>query len=405
MKKLLVLTLALLMALSSTAFAAVELEFNYWSSEQEAGITAVVDAFNASQDEIHVTATIVPWDQFWEKLSVGLPAGSAPDVFTINALNVVDYAKNGYLLDISDLFESGAVDLSKFPQSAIDTHTVDGTLWAVPKDYDNIAVFYNKSMFDAAGIEYPTNDWTWDEFIEIARQLTDVDSGIYGAALTPKGQQLVYDYIAGNGGEIFDEEGNCVVNSPENVETLTKLAEAFLAGDITPSVEALVEIDANTRFQSGMAAMTFDGSWYTAEYVECWGDDLGIVALPVMKEHKTTSHSLGWAASASTEHPEEVKTFLTYLGSQEAGELLSSVVIPAYEGTDTMWSDTYAAYGADVFTTAAAENWTVALPAASHNAAEVFDTFDNYMSEILSSGEVESNLAALQDEISALIAE
>ena len=158
MKKLLVLVLALMMALGSTAFAAVELEFNYWSSEQEDGINAVIDAFNASQDEIHVTATIVPWDQFWEKLSVGLPAGSAPDVFTINALNVVDYAKNGYLLDISDLFESGAVDLSKFPQSAIDTHTIDGKLWAVPKDYDNIAVFYNKSMFDAAGIEYPTYD-------------------------------------------------------------------------------------------------------------------------------------------------------------------------------------------------------------------------------------------------------
>ncbi len=405
MKKLLVLTLALLMALSSTAFAAVELEFNYWSSEQEAGITAVVDAFNASQDEIHVTATIVPWDQFWEKLSVGLPAGSAPDVFTINALNVVDYAKNGYLLDISDLFESGAVDVSKFPQSAIDTHTVDGTLWAVPKDYDNIAVYYNKSMFDAAGVEYPTNDWTWDEFIEIAKQLTDVDSGIYGAALTPNGQSLVYDYIAGNGGELFDEEGNCVVNSPENVEALTKIAEAFLSGEVCPSVEAMVEINADTRFQSGMVAMNFAGSWMVAEYVECWGDDLGIVALPVMKEHKTTSHSLGWAAAASTEHPEEVKTFLTYLGSEEAGELLSTVVIPAYEGTDTMWSDRYIEYGADVFTTAAAEGWTVPLPAASNNAAEVYDTFDNYMSEILSSGEVESNLAALQDEINALIAE
>lgn len=65
----------------------------------------------------------------------------------------------------------------------------------------------------------------------------------------------------------------------------------------------------------------------------------------------------------------------------------------------------YIEYGADVFTTAAAEGWTVPLPAASNNAAEVYDTFDNYMSEILSSGEVESNLAALQDEINALIAE
>ena len=189
MKKILVLVLALAMALGSTAFAAVELEMNYWMSEQETGIMAAVDAFNASQDEIHVNASTVPWGQYWDKLVTGLPAGSAPDIFSINALNVRDYARNGYLLDITDLFESGRVDVEKFAPSAVETHTVDGTLWGIPKDYDSIAVFYNKDMFDAAGVEYPADDWTWDQFIETAKALTDADNGIYGVAVAPTGQQ------------------------------------------------------------------------------------------------------------------------------------------------------------------------------------------------------------------------
>ena len=86
MKKLLVLVLVLLLAISSTAFAKVELEMNYWMSEQDEGILPAVEAFNASQDEIVVNASSIPWAQYWDKLVVGLPVGSAPDVFAINAL-------------------------------------------------------------------------------------------------------------------------------------------------------------------------------------------------------------------------------------------------------------------------------------------------------------------------------
>lgn len=155
MKKLLVLVLVLLLTLGSTAYAAVELEMNYWMSEQDEGILPAIEAFNASQDEIVVNASSIPWSQYWDKLVVGLPAGSAPDVFTINALNVVDYARNGYLLDITDLFESGAVDVTKYPAHTVATHTVDGVLRGIPRDFDAIAVYYNKTLFDEAGVEYP----------------------------------------------------------------------------------------------------------------------------------------------------------------------------------------------------------------------------------------------------------
>lgn len=404
MKKVLVITLALLMVFGSTAFAAVELEMNYWMSEQEEGIQAAVDAFNASQDEIVVNASTVPWAQYWDKLVTGLPAGSAPDIFAINALNVRDYAMNGYLLDISDLFESGKVDVTKFPQHTIDTHTVNGVLWGIPRDYDAIAVFYNKDMFDAAGIPYPSDDWTWDEFVEIAKKLTDAENGVYGTALNPAGQQIGYDYIFSNGGQVFDPEtGMCVVNSPENVEALQKIADAILVDGISPSVEDLVEIDADTRFQSGMIAMTFNGSWNVGTYVDVWGDSLGIAPLPIMGERKTVSHSLSWVGAASTEHPEEVKKFLEFMGSYDAQVLTAGVVIPAYEGCAEVWAENFADYNTAAFLDPVKEGGAVPLPAATKNVQEIFTRFDDYLTEIFSTGEVEANLEAMETEFNELL--
>ena len=405
MKKLLVLVLALLMVLSSSAFAATELEMNYWMSEQESGIMAAVEAFNASQDEIHVNASTVPWGQYWDKLITGLPAGSAPDIFSINALNVRDYAKNGYLLDITDLFESGHVDVTKFPQHVIDIHTVNGTLWGIPKDFDSIAVFYNKDMFDAAGVAYPADDWTWDDFIETAKALTDAENGIYGVAVAASGQAWGYDYIYGNGGEVFDENGACVVNSPEAIEAMQKLADAILVEGVSPSVEDQVELDGHTRFLSGMIAMNFGGSWNMGTYVEAFGDRLGVVALPIMKERKTISHGLSWVGAASTQHPEEVKKFLEFMGTYEAQAYTANVVIPAYEGCADLWAEAFADYNTEAFLGASKEGWGVGLPAADKNTQEIFTRFDDYMTEMLSTGEIESNMAAMQDEFNALLAD
>lgn len=403
MKKVLVLVLALMLAMSSTAFAAVELEMNYWMEEQNEGILPAIDAFNASQDEIVVNASAIPWDQYWDKLVVGLPAGSAPDVFSINALNVVDYARNGYLLDITDLIESGAVDVSKYPEHTIVTHTVDGVLRGVPRDYDAIAVYYNKDMFDAAGVAYPEEGWTWDEFIEIAKQLTDAENGIYGCSIAAGGQAFGYDYIYGNGGQLFDENGMCVVNSPENVEAMQKLYDAIHVHGISASVEEQVEITKDVRFLSGMDAMTFDGSWNLALFAETYGESLGIVSLPIMKEASTISHSLSWVGAATTEYPDEVKTFLTYLAGYDAQAQSAEAVIPAYEGCADLWAAKFANYNTAAFLDPIENGAAHALPAANKNVQEIFTRFDDYMTAMLSEGNIEENLAAMEAEFNELL--
>lgn len=403
MKKLLVLVLVLLLALGSTAYAAVELEMNYWMSEQDEGILPAIEAFNASQDEIVVNASSIPWSQYWDKLVVGLPAGSAPDVFSINALNVVDYARNGYLLDITDLFESGAVDVTKYPAHTVATHTVDGVLRGIPRDFDAIAVYYNKTLFDEAGVEYPKDGWTWDEFIETAKKLTNPDAGVHGCSIAANGQAFGYDYIYGNGGILFDENGMCVVNTPENVEAFQKLHDAIHVEKISATVEEQVEIAKNVRFLSGTDAMAFDGGWNMATYQEAYGDMLGVVSLPIMKEATTISHSLSWVGAATTKHPEEVKKFLTYLAGYEAQAQAAQAVIPAYEGTPELWAAKFADYNTDAFLGPIASGAAHPLPAANKNIQQIFARFNDYMTEMLSTGDIEANLAAMEAEFNELL--
>ena len=184
MKKVLCLVLtAMLLLAASAASAATQLEMLCWMGEQQEGIDAMVDAFNASQKDIELTVSYMSKSAYFEKLNIGLPAGSAPDIIALNVPSDIDYSKRGFLLDISDLFESGAIDLSRYPEHTIAAHTIDGVLHGVPRDYDSIAVYYNKAIFDAAGEPYPTGDWTWEEFVEVAKRITRADEGIYGTCI------------------------------------------------------------------------------------------------------------------------------------------------------------------------------------------------------------------------------
>ena len=231
MKKVLCLVLtAMLLLAASAASAATQLEMLCWMSEQQEGIDAMVDAFNASQKDIEVTVSYMSKSAYFEKLNIGLPAGSAPDIIALNVPSDIDYSKRGFLLDISDLFESGAIDLSRYPEHTIAAHTIDGVLHGVPRDYDSIAVYYNKAIFDAAGEPYPTGDWTWDEFVEVAKRITRADEGIYGTCIASYPNSVVYDMVYSNGGMAFDENGQCVLNNDEAKDALKKISDVILMG-------------------------------------------------------------------------------------------------------------------------------------------------------------------------------
>ena len=114
--------------------------------------------------------------------------------------------KNNKLLKLDDYIEkSDKVDMSNYMPEITELYTYDGSYYAVPKDYDTIALWYNKKMFDDAGLEYPNENWTWDDLYEAAKKLTTGDK--YGFCMnTSNDQDTYYNMVYSMGGYIVNDD-------------------------------------------------------------------------------------------------------------------------------------------------------------------------------------------------------
>ena len=105
----------------------------------------------------------MPWEDYWTKLQTGVAGGSTNDVFWINAANLPVYAAQGAIVPIQAIVDDGSIDVDAYPDPCAVSIPSKGRSIGIPRDFDTIALFYNKDLFDKAGVEYPTGDWTWDD--------------------------------------------------------------------------------------------------------------------------------------------------------------------------------------------------------------------------------------------------
>ncbi|WP_368296464.1 ABC transporter substrate-binding protein, partial [Enterocloster clostridioformis] len=140
-----------------------ELSVSIWDSYQEPGIKEILADFT-EETGIKTKLTVVKWDEYWTMLEAGAQGGSLPDVFWMHSNESERYMSNGMLLDLTDkIAESDTIDPENYPEDIWGLYTYKDKYYAVPKDVDTIALWYNKTMFDEAGLAYPTADWTWDD--------------------------------------------------------------------------------------------------------------------------------------------------------------------------------------------------------------------------------------------------
>ena len=401
-RKLVSLFVALVLLVSvAPAFAATEIDFAFWMSEQQDQIFAMVDKFNESQDEVHVNAQLIS-SSYWDKMGVSVPAGEGSDVFCINALHTVDYVANGYVLDISDLFESGEIDLGNFAPSTYMTATLNGKTWGIPKDYDTIAIAYNKAIFDQAGLEYPQDGWTWDEFVETCKAITE-KTGIYAVVCADGMQNGGYLTFA-SGGSDFDENGVCVLDSEQVIGAYQALTDLIWEYHVAPTVEELQEVNTSTMFLNDMVAMSFQGSWNVRYFSENLGDKLGFVTLPIYNGTEANIvHSVSFVGNAKTKEPEAVKKFLAYLATEEAQAITATTVIPAFNGLADVWAENFPDLNLDCYTKPVPDGTAVPLPCAPKNSAEIYTAMCNMIKECEQFNNVAETCAQYTAQINELL--
>ncbi len=329
-----------------------------WDTNQEPGLRQIMDDFTAKTG-IKVSIQVTPWEQYWTMLEAGATGGSLPDVFWMHSNEFARYAEYEMLLDLTEKIKNSTIlDMSKFPTDIVELYRWQGTTqYAVPKDIDTIALWYNKTMFDEAGLAYPDDTWTWDDFSAAAAKLTKADGSQYGFALRPTNNQAgYYNAIYSMGGYVIsDDKTKSGFDLPETIKAMEIFTNLAQEGYMPP-YEVISENTEEALFKAGKVAMVTMGSWMLPDL--CNNDYcIENAAISVLPKDATTGrrvsiyNGLGWAASANTSKPEEAWQLIEYMGSKEAQQKQSDlgVVISAYEGSTDNWSKSYPGFNVSAY--------------------------------------------------------
>ena len=133
---------------------AATIQYSFWGDTSELkSQQTIIDAFMAIEPKIKVTVTVADWTTYWDKLQTGLAGGAAPDVFLMDGPLVPDYQTRGQLLDLTPFITKDAFDLTQLNDLAVKDFTAaDGHMYGMPRDINTVALYYNKKLFDAAGV-------------------------------------------------------------------------------------------------------------------------------------------------------------------------------------------------------------------------------------------------------------
>lgn len=276
-------------------------------------LETIVAAFEEEYDNISVDLRVADFGSYFTALQTRIAGGDAPDAFELNYENFVTFADAGSLLDL-EAAAPAIVDPSVYYPGAYEAFNHDGVQYGVPGSFSVVVLYYNKELFDEAGIDYPNQSWTWADELAAAEAINALGDEIWGT-FQPIQFFEFYKVLAQNGGSFFnDDMTEATFNSPEGVEAAEWLINKV--GTVMPSTEDMGGQGDDALFSSGRMGMWHTGIWMFTAMADApiaWD----IEVEPGNVTNASHFFSNGVVGSVSTDHPEEVATFLQYLASSD----------------------------------------------------------------------------------------
>lgn len=241
-------------------------EISVWSGFTETDgkvVQAIADDFNKSQDKYKVTIEQNPWNVINDKLLSSISAGNGPDVLTYQPDGAKGFIDQGAFVSTDEFYADSANETDTYRENVVKDGEVDGTHYGVPMGHAPYSIYFNKAIFEAAGITEDQYPKSWDELASLAAKLTVDENGDgtpeqYGIALADKDAGYLPTFLQAAGTDLV-VDGKANLTSNVSKETLTWIRDNFYAKKTSPSNLSLV--DAQTLFVSGKAAMFWIGPW------------------------------------------------------------------------------------------------------------------------------------------------
>ncbi|NDJ75951.1 MAG: sugar ABC transporter substrate-binding protein [Chloroflexi bacterium] len=323
LKKSLSLTLVLVLlavALPGGVSARDEVTIRYFNFSSDPDhiedLAEMVALFEEANPDINVEVSSAPYADYFTLLQADFVGGDPPDVFELNYENFVSYAANDVLLDLTPYL---AEDTPYYPR-ALEAFQYGGIQGALPETFSTVLLFYNKDLFDEAGVDYPTADWTWDDAMAAGEAITVLGDDTWGL-YSPIQFWEFYKKAGQNGCQFFnDDMTESTINEPECVEALEMMV-SFMDGDVMPDELELAGLPNEELFAQGDLGMLVTGIWMFALFADApfeW--DIELEPGLANKGHHFFAN--GIAVAADTDHPAEAAAWAQFLtASREAATI------------------------------------------------------------------------------------
>jgi len=298
----------------------VEITFMAWGAPEELAVwQKIVEEFQAANPGIKVNVEVSDWTSYWEKLKTLLAAKTPPDVFAMDAPLYLDYQSRGSLLNLQPYIDKNPDLLKDVYPITLEAYKTPNGYYGLPRDFQTIVMFYNKDMFDKAGVPYPQPGWTWNDLREAAKKLTKDTNGDgkidqYGFSSDLWDMELAWsEGIWSHAGEILSpDKTQTLIGTPEARQAWQFFHDMMFTDKSMPDSNTTAQYGADL-FQAGVAAMTPIGHWAVPGYATTnfkWD----VVPMPTGPAGQATSvNSAGFVVAKDSKHPDEAWKFIEYV--------------------------------------------------------------------------------------------
>lgn len=259
-----------------------DIRFSWWGGdERHAATLAALEEFNKVYPGVSVKTEYQGYDGYHDKMFTQLAGGTAPDLFQYNPENMPEVVGEGKLLCLDDYVKSGQLNLDDVSDATLVDCTVDGKLYGIPMSTQTVCVIYNKTLFEEAGVEYPKDDWTWEDYDRIVLELKDkLPEGVYPSTDLRAHDIITLSMVHQNGGAYLTEDGK--INFKEAIKEPMEKFQKMMEEGLVPPVEETLASTSDTIFMEGHAAIhaTFNAMATSLQAGSIDQDEYALTSIP-----------------------------------------------------------------------------------------------------------------------------
>lgn len=281
------------------------------SGGNEETLNKMYEAFHEEYPNITVDIETIGYDDYFTQMQTRVAGGTAPDCYELNIENFAAYANKGALAELT------GIDVSGYNATALSAFSIDDKQYGVPGNFSNVVLIYNKDLFDQAGIDYPTNEWTWDDAMDACEKIHALGDDIYGI-FQPITFNEFFKVAAQYGGSLLNEDKTeFTINSPENIQAAEMMISKVVNTNVQPTDSQMGGMGDWDLFESGRLGMIPTGIWAFGTFTDACDFNWDICVEPGGIQKATHFFSNALVVNANSDKKEAAATWINWLASSD----------------------------------------------------------------------------------------